>query len=398
MNQNAGQGTGLRERDGINVIHTRMQVIIVAWQDAKNHFIVSPFAGPRAGSRSLFLVFRALFIGLMKQKKNFSKRRPVNFVPAFLYHNGQDPPPLRSRLEPVFRAFMSNIVEEDVAPRTLLTLWTDWWVDLLVLSRSPSPDTAAPPDDTPPEPHWRAPECHSRRGRSPNVFDWIHQGRNDEPSNDSPCHADAATVKEDPAAHSVASTVCSVELGAACEGGEGGVDDPSPPAAPPDDRTEVGIDQALAVDIFGVDDSTSQLPSSSALNELDIGSQGDTVSSSYATLAVLAAARSRAAESISWHAPAQNDIGSGRESPCDGSALAMSLAPHVVCDELSSQASAALLAKEELETLMDFELSPRKVRHSNRRARTADMISCGTPGPRCTLQAFPLVISSGQAL
>ena len=64
MNQNAGQGTGLRERDGINVIHTRMQVIIVAWQDAKNHFIVSPFAGPRAGSRSLFLVFRALFIGL----------------------------------------------------------------------------------------------------------------------------------------------------------------------------------------------------------------------------------------------------------------------------------------------------------------------------------------------
>ena len=70
MNQNAGQGTGLRERDGINVIHTRMQVIIVAWQDAKNHFIVSPFAGPRAGSRSLFLVFRALFIGLiMKQKK-----------------------------------------------------------------------------------------------------------------------------------------------------------------------------------------------------------------------------------------------------------------------------------------------------------------------------------------
>ena len=66
MNQNAGQGTGLGERDGINVIHTRMQVIIVAWQDAKNHFIVSPFARPRSGSRSLFLVFRALFIGLIK--------------------------------------------------------------------------------------------------------------------------------------------------------------------------------------------------------------------------------------------------------------------------------------------------------------------------------------------
>ena len=56
MNQNAGQGTGLGERDGINVIHTRMQVIIVAWQDAKDHFIVSPF------SRSLFLVSRALSI------------------------------------------------------------------------------------------------------------------------------------------------------------------------------------------------------------------------------------------------------------------------------------------------------------------------------------------------
>ena len=48
MNQNAGQGTGLRERDGINVIHTRMQVIIVAWQDAKTHFILSPFAWPRS--------------------------------------------------------------------------------------------------------------------------------------------------------------------------------------------------------------------------------------------------------------------------------------------------------------------------------------------------------------
>ena len=294
-----------------------------------------------------------------------------------------------------------------MAHRTLLTwsMWTDWWVDLLVQSRSPSPDTAAAAGDTPPEPHWRAPQCHSRRGRSPNVFDWIHQGWHDEPSNDSPCHADAATVKEDPSAHSVASTVCSVELRAACEGGEGGSarieDEPCPLAAPPDDQKQVGIDQALAVDIFGFDDSTSQLPPSSALNELaaDIGSQGDTVSSCYATLAVLAAARSRAAESISWHAPAQNDIDSGRESPCDGSALAMSLAPHVVCDELSSQASAALLAKEELETLMNFELSPCKVRHSNRRARSADMISCGTPGPRCTLQAGgPLVISSGQAL
>ena len=300
---------------------------------------------------------------------------------------------------------MSNMGEADVAHRTLLTwsMWTDWWVDLLVQSRSPSPDTAAAAGDTPPEPHWRAPQCHSRRGRSPNVFDWIHQGWHDEPSNDSPCHADAATVKEDPSAHSVASTVCSVELRAACEGGEGGSarieDEPCPLAAPPDDQKQVGIDQALAVDIFGFDDSTSQLPSSSALNELDIGSQGDTVSSCYATLAVLAAARSRAAESIAWHAPTQKDIGSGRESPCDGSALPMSLAPHVECDELSSQASAALLAKEELETLMNFELSPCKVRHSNRRARSADMISCGTPGPRCTLQAGgPLVISSGQAL
>ena len=59
MKQNAGQGTGLGERDGIYVSHTRMQVIIVAWQDAKTHFILSPFACPFSLGPDLFLIFKS---------------------------------------------------------------------------------------------------------------------------------------------------------------------------------------------------------------------------------------------------------------------------------------------------------------------------------------------------
>ena len=74
MKQNAGQGTGLGERDGIYVSHTRMQVIIVAWQDAKTHFILSPFAWPRSLGPDLFLIFKYSSSTAMLKKGGQSQR------------------------------------------------------------------------------------------------------------------------------------------------------------------------------------------------------------------------------------------------------------------------------------------------------------------------------------